>query len=129
MKEEQEKQLNKEVVEKIKKDLQERKKQLEEDLEDVAQKGEDGDEYRVKFPEFGDKPDENAQEISEYTTNVATEEVLNKTLRDVNNALKRIEKGTYGSCKYCGRTIDEKRLMARPTASACIECKTKLQQE
>jgi RNA polymerase-binding protein DksA len=129
MKEEQYEKLNKEVLNKIKSDLQERKKQLEEDLEDIAQKGEDGDEYRARFPEFGDKPDENAQEISEYTTNIATEEVLNKTLRDINNALERIEKGTYGSCKYCGRTINEKRLMARPTASACIECKTKLQQE
>ncbi len=131
MKEQQEqhKKLDKTILEKIKNDLRERKKQLEEDLDDVAQKKEGGNEYKVKFPEFGDKPDENAQEISEYTTNIATEEVLNKTLRDVNNALERIEKGTYGSCKYCGRTINEKRLMARPTASACIECKTKLQQE
>ncbi len=122
--------LNPESVEQIKKDLLKRKSQLEEDLADISQREEDNpDEYKVKFPEFGDKPDENAQEISEYTTNLATEQVLEKKLRDINNALNRIEKGTYGTCKYCGRTIKEKRLLARPTASACIECKTKLQNQ
>jgi len=126
---EQNNQLSPETLNKIKQDLQERKKQLEEDLADVANKDQDEDEYKAKFPEFGDKPDENAQEISEYTTNIATEQVLEKNLRDINNALERIENGTYGICKYCGRTINEKRLLARPTASTCIECKTKLQQQ
>lgn len=123
---EQNNQLDQDTLESIKKDLENRKKQIEEDLNDVAQK--DDNEYKPKFPEFGDKPDENAQEISEYSTNIATEEVLEKSLRDINNALERIEKGTYGTCKYCGKTINAKRLQARPTASACIECKTKLQE-
>ena len=121
--------LDPETLEKIKKDLKERKSQLEDDLKDIAQKDEEDDDYKAKFPEFGDKSDENAQEISEYTTNVATERVLEKNLRDINNALERIEKEEYGICKYCGRTINEKRLLARPTASTCIECKTKLQQQ
>jgi RNA polymerase-binding protein DksA len=82
----------------------------------------------AKFPEYGDKPDENAQEISDYTTNIATEKVLEKTLEDINKALERIEKGTYGICKYCGREIDQKRLVARPVASSCIACKTELQE-
>lgn len=122
--------LNPESVKQIKNDLWERKKQLEEDLQEFGQREDDNtEEYKAKFPEFGDKPDENAQEISEYTTNLATEQVLEKNLRDINNALDRIENGTYGTCKYCGRTINEKRLLARPTASTCIECKTKLQNQ
>jgi DnaK suppressor protein len=80
------------------------------------------------FPEYGDKPDENVQEISDYSTNVATEKVFEKSLEDVDKALERIEKGTYGICKYCGNPIGEKRLMARPTASSCIKCKTELQE-
>lgn len=120
-------QINPETLKKIKKDLEERKKQILDDLQDVGDK--EGDEYRAKLPEYGDKPDENAQEISDYSTNVATESVLEKNLRDINNALKRIENGTYGTCKYCGKTINEKRLLARPAASACVECKTKLQQQ
>lgn len=120
-------QINPETLKKIKKDLEERKKQILDDLQDVGDK--QGEEYRAKLPEYGDKPDENAQEISDYSTNVATESVLEKNLRDINNALERIENGTYGTCKYCGKTINEKRLLARPAASACVECKTKLQQQ
>ena len=113
------------VLDKIKKNLEERKEQNLDDLRDISEK--QGDEYKVKMPEYGYKPDENAQEISEYSTNLAMENILEKNLRDINNALERIEKGTYGVCKYCSKDINEKRLLARPAASACIECKTKLQ--
>ena len=118
--------INSETLKEIKKGLEERKKQIMDDLKDISEKK--GDEYKPKMPEYGYKPDENAQEISEYSTNLAMETVLEKNLRDIENALKRIEDGTYGTCKYCQKTINEKRLLARPAASACIECKTKLQQ-
>jgi len=119
-------QISREALNKIKKDLLERKKQIEDDLKDLGRET-NGNKSEVRIPEYGDKPDENAQEISEYTTNLATDSVLEKTLRDIDNALERIEKGTYGICKYCGEPINEKRLLARPVASACVECKTKLQ--
>lgn len=83
--------------------------------------------HKVKFPEYGDKADENAQEMDEYSTNLATDKVLESTLRDINSALDRIAKGTYGICKYCQKPIGKKRMLARPVASACVECKTKLQ--
>lgn len=115
-------------MKKIKKELAERKEQILKDMNAVARVDEhEKDEHSAKFPEFGDKSDENAQEINEYTTNVATEKVLESALRDIESALKRIENGTYGVCKYCGKDIAEKRLEARPVASACVECKTKLQ--
>jgi RNA polymerase-binding protein DksA len=117
------------TVEKIKKDLLAEKQQIESDMKDlvVDENGEESGAQKVRFPEYGDKLDENAQEIGEYTTNLATEKVLESTLRDINNALERIEKGTYGICKYCHKQIGKKRLLARPVASACIECKTRLQ--
>jgi len=83
----------------------------------------------VKFPEYGDKLDENAQEIDEYTTNLATDKVLESTLRDIESALERIDNKTYGTCKYCHKPINPKRLLARPVASACVECKTNLQNQ
>ena len=120
--------LNKETIKKITKELLTRKKQIVEDLDILADSGNNkSDKHKVKFPDFGSKTDENAQEIGEYSTNLATEQVLESTLRDINNALDRIKKGTYGICKYCGELIPEKRLLARPVASACIKCKTKLQ--
>lgn len=120
--------MNKKIIEKIKKDLQDRKKQIEEDLAAFTKKDEhERDEHRAKFPDFGNKSDENVQEIGEYSTNLATEKVLEKTLRDINKTLDRIAMGTYGICKYCNKEIGEKRLLARPVSSACIECKNKLQ--
>ena len=42
-------------------------------------------------------------------------------LNYVNNALSRIENGTYGECVECGEDIDEKRLEAVPYATLCME--------
>ena len=120
--------MDKKIIEKIKKDLLASKKQLSEDLKSFTKKDEHAkDEYHAKFPDYGDKSDESVQEIDEYTTNLATERVLESALRDIDNALARIAKGTYGICKYCEQEIGEKRLMARPVANTCITCKSMLQ--
>lgn len=120
--------MDKKILEQIKADLLAQKKKILEDLSSVTAKDDhEKDEHRAIFPDYGDKPDENVQEVDEYTTNLATERILESSLRDIDNALDRIEKGTYGICKYCGKEIDAKRLLIRPVASACVECKNKLQ--
>jgi DnaK suppressor protein len=43
-------------------------------------------------------------------------------LQEIDEALKRIESGTYGTCAECGKPISEGRLEARPYAVLCIEC-------
>ncbi len=45
-------------------------------------------------------------------------------LKKIDNALKKIEDGTYGECESCGEQIAVARLMARPVAQLCIDCKT-----
>ncbi len=118
-----------EAIKKFKDSLLEQRAQVIDQLKELARKdSHESDNMVSVFPEYGDKPDENVQEISDYSTNVATEKVFEKSLEDVDKALERIEKGTYGICKYCGNPIGEKRLMARPTASSCIKCKTELQE-
>ena len=42
--------------------------------------------------------------------------------RDINSALIRINKGTFGVCTDCGESIGYDRLMAYPTATRCIRC-------
>jgi DnaK suppressor protein len=42
----------------------------------------------------------------------------------VKEALDRIDNETFGICESCGKPISEKRLMARPVTTLCIECKT-----
>ena len=46
----------------------------------------------------------------------------------IKEALERIETGEYGTCVMCGGDISEKRLIARPVATHCIDCKTELEQ-
>lgn len=87
------------------------------------------DDFNAEFPQIGDKEDENAAEVETYSTNLTLERTLEAALRDTKKALERIAKGSYGVCKYCNKEIDAKRLLARPTSSACIECKKRLTQE
>lgn len=47
-----------------------------------------------------------------------------KLIMKVKEALDRIDDGTFGICESCGRPISEKRLMARPVTTQCINCKT-----
>ncbi|MEU7907682.1 TraR/DksA C4-type zinc finger protein [Actinoplanes sp. NPDC049118] len=41
---------------------------------------------------------------------------------EVDDALRRVDAGTYGVCERCGRPIAEERLAARPFARCCIAC-------
>ena len=44
-------------------------------------------------------------------------------LHHLNEALERIENGTYGKCRSCGGDISKARLEAVPHATQCIKCK------
>ncbi|HOV98462.1 MAG TPA: TraR/DksA family transcriptional regulator [Bacteroidota bacterium] len=48
-----------------------------------------------------------------------------KFLNYLDDALKRIENGTYGYCTECGNLIDKERLEAVPHAHLCVQCKLK----
>src|SRR3989344_7269109 len=102
--------MDQKTLEIIKNQLLERKKKLEEELSGITSKDPHvKDNYDAKFPEFGSEEGENAAEIAEYTVNLSSEQILEGILRDINKALERIEKGTYGICQYCEKPIDEKR--------------------
>lgn len=45
-------------------------------------------------------------------------------LQKIEDALQRIEDGTYGICASCEEEIGLKRLQARPVATLCIDCKS-----
>lgn len=46
-------------------------------------------------------------------------------LQEVEDALERIEAGTYGKCDRCGNQIAAPRLEALPFAKLCVECQAK----
>lgn len=50
-------------------------------------------------------------------------------LTEVEDALKRIDDGTYGRCIVCGQPIPEKRLEAIPWAARCVKDQAQLEQK
>lgn len=48
-----------------------------------------------------------------------------KLIAKMQEAIKRIDDGEFGICEVCGGPISEKRLLARPVTTLCIECKTR----
>ena len=46
-------------------------------------------------------------------------------LYTIDEALKRVEDGTYGSCTECGKQIPKRRLDALPHTELCIACQSK----
>lgn len=54
----------------------------------------------------------------DYTLEENSEHVLTS----IDQALQRIENGTFGTCVRCGRQIAEERLEAIPYATRCIDC-------
>lgn len=82
--------------------------------------------FKSEFPDLGTEEEENALEVSMYSDRISLENALEKIMRDINAALKNMEDGTYGTCKYCQKEIPEARLKARPVSSACVSCKEAL---
>ncbi len=52
-------------------------------------------------------------------------EMRNKRRQLIDDALARLEDGTYGLCDECGVEINEKRLAAVPFAKLCVACQSK----
>ena len=51
----------------------------------------------------------------------------NKTLQKIDEALHRIEEGTYGICEICGQLIRKPRLRHLPFAHTCMECQSAME--
>jgi DnaK suppressor protein len=54
---------------------------------------------------------------------------LEDVLVQVNAALQRIDRGTYGKCQRCGKTIAPERLEAFPYVMYCIDCQAAIERE
>ncbi len=65
---------------------------------------------------------DDATEVFENAKNHALRQNLQRLLGQVNDALVKFEKGTYGLCEDCGGAIDFARLKALPYATFCLQC-------
>lgn len=75
---------------------------------------------------FPDPTDRAALETDRnYTLRIRDRE--RKLIMKIREALDRIDAGTYGICEICGGEISEKRLLARPVTTMCIDCKSRME--
>ncbi|MBI3963744.1 MAG: TraR/DksA C4-type zinc finger protein [Candidatus Kerfeldbacteria bacterium] len=106
----------------LKKRLETERDDLVRQLEEIGRRSPaDRTDFETEFPDYGDKPDENATEVSDFQDNLSIERKLEEALGRVRRALKAIEKGTYGTCTKCGKPISSQRLAAMPSVTRCIE--------
>lgn len=52
---------------------------------------------------------------------------INRTIQQIDEALHRIEDGTYGVCTACGQLIRKPRLMNQPFVLTCMECQSAME--
>lgn len=109
--------LSKETIEKIKKMLVEEKIKI---LKRLQKEVEERDRLRDKQA-VGDETDSATQLELENIANVLSSMEAAR-LKQIEEALRRIEEGTYGYCEACGEPIEEARLLAQPFATKCIYC-------
>lgn len=65
---------------------------------------------------------EQAVEVQNDATLAAIGAAAGIELDEINEALRRIDQGTYGLCRDCGRAISSLRLAALPQAVTCSAC-------
>jgi DnaK suppressor protein len=70
-----------------------------------------------------------ASSESDRTFHLRIRDRERKLIKKIDQALERIDDGTFGLCERCGEEIDSERLKARPVTTYCIDCKTKLEKE
>ncbi len=69
--------------------------------------------------------DTDASEESNHDRVSAMVDELKEKLETTNDALARIDAGTYGFCSDCGQMIDTERLSVLPMATLCLSCEAK----
>jgi DnaK suppressor protein len=103
--------------------LENEKKHLLEVLKQTQSTASSSEDRREGSP-FG-KREEEATQSMELEKRLALEKKVKENLAEVERALEKFEKGTYGRCDICGKSIDQARLEALPYASMCLSCKAK----
>lgn len=110
-----------------KKELQELEKLLLEERDKIIahlKKLSASQEIMDSNPNAGDSADVANLEVTQNNlTKIGSREM--NLVKKIDESLQKIKDGTYGLCEECGEPIPYKRLLVRPVATLCIECKSR----
>jgi RNA polymerase-binding protein DksA len=84
-------------------------------------------ERATELSSYEDHPADLASETFEREKDLAIAESVESLFNQVNTALEKVERGTYGICDACGRPIKKARLQALPFATLCLDCQGRLE--
>ena len=88
----------------------------------------ESEEFNLQNDDLSDEVDQaNSDSLNAQRLRFRNREVF--YLRKINKALDRLSTESYGECEECGCPIGFTRLMARPTAEMCIECKEEMERD
>ena len=75
------------------------------------------------------EPGTDAAVLSGHERVVVFEERLKGELKEIESALRKIKKGTYGRCERCKKPIDPGRLEVKPQAVYCLNCEDEIEKK
>jgi DnaK suppressor protein len=114
--------LRKEKIEGFKKDLSERRETLAQELRRATA------EFIRDDVAYTDAVDQASADVDKaFAMQMKNRE--RDTLWKIDEALKRIEDGNYGTCERCDDEIAEARMRAFPFTTLCIDCKAEIESE
>ncbi|OGM92679.1 hypothetical protein A2372_00535 [Candidatus Wolfebacteria bacterium RIFOXYB1_FULL_54_12] len=107
--------MNKEKLEAIKNELEDEKALLEVKI-DTLEKGED-------FGSDVDSLEEETDESEAWENQSSASQELRQRLADIDLALEKIDKETYGKCEECGEDLGAEMIQINSTSRLCRPCK------
>lgn len=117
--------MKKKDLEKFRKILEEERKRITRHLEELS----DSAEQELSVTSASGDP----LDVASIEMNQANIQKIGKReeylLKKIDLAMGKVDDGTYGECENCGEEIGAARLMARPVAQLCIDCKTDQENE
>ncbi|WP_417910527.1 RNA polymerase-binding protein DksA [Candidatus Electronema sp. PJ] len=113
--------MDSEQLQKIRVLLENMKQEIVSDVEQTISEMTD---HQFNTPDITDRATLESDRSFELRLRSREQQLLDK----INQAIARIDSGTYGICEECEEEIGVKRLEARPVATHCIDCKIKQEQ-
>lgn len=112
--------MDQQTVDRLRERLETERGEVRRQLDDLGARR---DAEGIEDPELDEGFADAGQAAAERANLLTLVRSLRDTLHDVEQALARMDSGTYGLCERCGQPIGDERLEALPAARLCMSCK------